>query len=76
MTSWLTDWDTASFTQRKRWIDICHEQGHDLYYVEGTDYRWDCARCNWSEHRMRPTLPPLPSMPHPRFQIIDTWRSE
>jgi hypothetical protein len=73
----VTDWTNATADQRQVWLDQCRQMGHVFYYINGSApaYRWDCARCNWSEVRMGPTLPLNPSMPHPRFQIIDTWQT-
>jgi hypothetical protein len=74
MTAAATDWTNATSEQREYWLKTCRQIGHEFYYIEGSTYRWDCARCNWSEVRMGPTLPLNPSMTRPRFQIIDTWQ--
>jgi hypothetical protein len=70
----VTLWNSATAEQRDEWIAECRRNGHDFYYVEGSEYQWDCARCNWSDYRLKPTLPLTPSMPHGRFQIIDAWQ--
>jgi hypothetical protein len=74
----VTPWKNSTIEQRDEWIAECQRSGHDFYYIDGSapTYRWDCARCNWSELRRSPTLPLNPSMQHPRFQIVDTWQGQ
>lgn len=68
-----SNWLYLTSDQRGELITICDQQGHDYLYIQGTEYRWDCARCNWQEHRGKPTLPLTPSMPYPRWKLIDQW---
>jgi hypothetical protein len=66
-------WFDLSDKQKQALIDQCRREGHDLVYIEDTHYQWSCARCNWDEHRTKPTIPLLPVKSKPRFEIVQNW---
>lgn len=66
-------WLDSTVEERADLLKICSEQGHDFYYIEGTHYEWDCARCNWQDFRFKPTLPLVPSRPVHRWRLVDQW---
>ena len=66
-------WNTLTVEERGELIRQCHEEGHDYRYVRGTEWRWDCARCNWYTVRDAASLPLEPSVDKPRFEIVQNW---
>jgi hypothetical protein len=76
MKNWTElNWTEASPQEREVLQGICWAKGHDLFYIEGSHYQWDCARCNWQDERIVPTLPLQPSRSTRRWVVVDQWRS-